>query len=316
MAVHIWSVAEAKSEAVVEAESPTAGYLAAVSCWALSGGVFVAAKWAVAEMPPWTLCFWRVAIAGAVLLPFVRYDFRSMRVEIRARWLELLMIGGLGLAITQGMMYSALQFTSAINVGLILALMPMIIMILARLVLGEPMGPWQGAGTAVALAGVVVIVVKGELPALLRLQIDPGELWVLAATVCFAAYTVLLKRAKFALPRLPLLVVLLGAAATVALPLHLAELVAGRHEMLDTRGYLALAYAAIPGGALMYLLYNWSIDVLGAARAGTLMYLQMLFVPLFAWLLLGEAILPYHIAGAALIVTGVGLVLIRRPATH
>jgi drug/metabolite transporter (DMT)-like permease len=313
MAVHIWSVAEAKSEAVVEAESPTAGYLAAVSCWALSGGVFVAAKWAVAEMPPWTLCFWRVAIAGAVLLPFVRYDFPSMRVEIRARWLELLMIGGLGLAITQGMMYSALQFTSAINVGLILALMPMIIMILARLVLGEPMGPWQGAGTAVALAGVVVIVVKGELPALLRLQIDPGELWVLAATVCFAAYTVLLKRAKFALPRLPLLVVLLGAAAAVALPLHLAELAAGRHEMLDTRGYLALAYAAIPGGALMYLLYNWSIDVLGAARAGTLMYLQMLFVPLFAWLLLGEAILPYHIAGAALIVAGVALVLTRRP---
>jgi drug/metabolite transporter (DMT)-like permease len=92
------------------------------------------------------------------------------------------------------------------------------------------------------------------------------------------------------------------------LPFYLYELVRGELAHLDTRGYLALAYAAIPGGALMYFLYNWSIDALGASKAGAFMYTQMVFIAILAYLILGEQIELYHIAGAGLIILGVVLV--------
>jgi drug/metabolite transporter (DMT)-like permease len=158
----------------------------------------------------------------------------------------------------------------------------------------------------------VTIAVRGSMAVLLGLDFGAGDLLVVVAAACFAAYTVMLKRAKFDLPRLPLLVALLGGATIVAFPLFLFEVANGAHEHLATKGLLALAYAAIPGGALMYLLYNWSVDVLGAAKAGTLMYLQMIFTTLLAWLILGERIELYHLAGMVLILAGVALVIAMR----
>ena len=78
-------------------------------------------------------------------------------------------------------------------------------------------------------------------------------------------------------------------------------------------GTLALLYLGIVGGALMYLLINVSIDILGASRAGTLIYTQMISVALFAWLILGESLAWYHLVGAALVITGILLVTLMRP---
>jgi drug/metabolite transporter (DMT)-like permease len=313
MAAQFWSVAAAEKDAKEAAESEATGYAVAVATWLLSSGVYIVAKWAIAEMSPWTLCFWRVLIALIILLPLVRHMFPAMRELLRRHWLALLITGGIGFAITQGLMYTALEYTSAVNVGLIFAMMPIFTMALARIVLNEAMGPWQIVGSLIATAGMMIIVVKGDLAVLASLSLDPGELLALASAFLFPVYSVLLKRAKFDLPRLPLLVLLIGAAVIVSSPFFLWELLNGEHANLDTRGYLALAYAAIPGGALMYLLFNWSVDVLGASRTGATMYLQTVFIAFLAWLLLGEAIEPYHIAGAAIILLGVLLVLALRP---
>ena len=313
MAVHFWSVSSTETDVKDVAESETVGYVVAVLTWVLSAGVYIAAKWAIAEMPPWTLCFFRVLIAFLVLLPIVRHHISAIRELLGEHWLELLIIGGLGLAITQGLMYTSLEYTTAINAGLIFSMMPIFTMVLARLVLGEAMGPWQVLGAAIAAAGMVFIVVKGRLAALLDFSIDPGELIALVAAFLFPVYSVLLKRAKFTLPRLPLLVVLLGAATIVASPFFLFEVIRGDHVNVDTTGLLALAYVAIPGGALMYLLFNWSVDVLGAYRTGATMYLQTVFIAILAYFILGEAIYSYHLVGAAMILVGVVFVLALRP---
>jgi drug/metabolite transporter (DMT)-like permease len=133
------------------------------------------------------------------------------------------------------------------------------------------------------------------------------------AAAFFALYTVLLKRAKFDLERLPLLVVLLGAAALTALPLYVWEMLHDERTALNATGLAALAYAAIPAGALMYYLFNRSIDELGASKAGVLLYLQPIFVAGLAYALLGERLHPYHLAGAALILVGVLLVTLIKP---
>ena len=313
MASSLWSVAEAKAEAATKSGSEPLGYAVGTIGWLLTAGVFVAVKAVVDELPPWTLCFARVTIAFLVLLPLVRNDLPAMKAFLRRRWLPVMLVGGLGLGVTQGIMYEALSLTTAVNAGIIFATAPIITMILARILLCERMSGGQAAGSVVALAGVVVIAVQGSLAMLLHFSIGLGDLLILGSAVLFAAYTVMLKYEKFDLPRLPLLVLLLAGAVVVTFPLFLYEVATGAHDNLGRDGVLALLYAAIPGGALMYLLYNWSIELLGASRGGALMYLQMIFVTVLAWLLLGERIEPYHLAGGGLILIGVILVLWLKP---
>ncbi|BCH26453.1 membrane protein [Mesorhizobium sp. L-8-10] len=297
-------------------DSLAGAYSVAVLCWLLSAGVYIAAKWVSTEMPPWALCFWRVLIACAILLPIVHRHFGAMAALARARPLELLAVGGMGLAICQGMIFIGLEHADATTAGIIIALIPIITMILARLILAEPMGPWQAIGSVLAFLGIVVILVKGSPAALMRLDLNPGELWIVAGAFFFSLYAVLLRRAKFEVQRLPLLVLLLGAAVLTSLPFYLYELASDERATLNASGLIALAYVAIPGGALMYYLFNRSIEALGASRAGVFLYVQTIFIAVLAYLILGEKLQTYHLEGAALIIAGLLLVILLKPKTQ
>jgi drug/metabolite transporter (DMT)-like permease len=303
MAMHIAAIAGVRSSQPATQSLPAA-YSIAVFGWLLSAGVYIAAKWVNAEMPPWALCFWRLSLACAILLPFVHHHYAAMLKLVRSRPLELLVVGGIGLTTCQGLLYTGLEFTNATTAGIIMALAPVITMVLAHFLIGEAMGVRQAIGAVISLAGMVVIVAHGDLAALLALQVNPGELLIVGSALSWGVYTVLLRRSKFDIERLPLLVLLLGAGAAVAVPLYGLELVRDERSALDGNGLLALAYVAGPGGALMYYLYNRSVDVLGASRAGMMLYLQTAFVALLAYLFLGEGLQGYDLSGAAVIVAG------------
>ena len=306
MGIQFWPIAERRTESD---QAKTGGLIGAYSlatlCWLLSAGVYIAAKAVATEMPPWTLCFWRVFLAGFILLPAIHGHWTAIVTTVRQRCWAILVVGGLGFAITQGLMFTGLNYTTAINAGLILALMPVITMILARFLLNETLGLPQIAGAVLACTGMAVIVVRGDLFALLRLQLNAGELFIVGGAICFAFYTVLLRKAKFDLPRLPLLVLLLEAGAVVALPFYIWEIIHDERTAVNVKGLLALAYMVGPGGALMYYLFNRSVEALGASKAGILLYLQTVFVAILAFFFLGERLLAYHFAGAGFILAGV-----------
>jgi drug/metabolite transporter (DMT)-like permease len=285
----------------------------AILGWLLSAGVYIAAKWVAPEMPPWALCFWRLGLACLILLPVVRHHYAAMAQLLRKRGLELLGVGALGLTACQGMLYTGLQYTDATTAGIIMALCPMMTLVLAHFLLGEKMGLWQAAGAVISLLGMVVIVAHGDLEALAGLKLNAGELWIAGGALCWGLYTVLLKRMKFDSERLPLLVMLLGLGAVAALPFYFWELAHDERSALDGNGLLALAYVAAPGGALMYYLYNRSVDTLGASRAGLMLYLQTAFVALLAYVFLGEGLHAYDLMGAAIIVAGLVIAMTMKP---
>jgi drug/metabolite transporter (DMT)-like permease len=285
----------------------------AILCWLLAAGVYIAAKVVTKEMSPWALCFWRVFIAGLILLPLIHRHVPAMISQVRQRWLSMLIIGGLGFSTSPGLIYIGLNYTTAINAGLLIALMPVITMILARFVLNETVGTWQFVGSMVAFIGMAIIVTRGDLLALVRLDLNVGEIFVVCAAIAFALYTVLLRRAKYQLPGLPLLVLLLGAAVIVTIPFYIWELLHDDRTVLNAKGLWALIYVAGPGGALMYYLFNLSVQVLGASRAGVFLYLQTVFIAVLAYFFLGERLLPYHLLGAFFIMVGVLLVMFLKP---
>ncbi len=253
MAIHFWAVAEAAAEKKGVSEgSEAAGYAAGLATWLLAGSVFVAVKAVCNEMPPWMMCFLRSLISAVVLLPFAASHRHEMIEFLRKNWLEVFFIGAIGLGLTQGLIFTALGITTAVNVGIVFALGPMFTMVIASIVLREDMNGWQGIGSAIAFCGVVLIAVQGSFARLVALQIGLGDLVALGSAVFFAGYTVLLKRAKFKLARIPLLVILLFGGSLGSLPFALWEVWNGEHSNLALRGYLSLLYCGVLGGSLMY----------------------------------------------------------------
>lgn len=313
MAHGLAAIAHIGSGKPASTEAESVGYAVGLLTWVLAGGVFVAAKQAAGDLTPWVLVWTRVILAASILWIFEWRHFAEMRHFMAEHGVRALIIGALGLGLPQGLLFLALNYTTAVNTVIIFAAAPMITLVGARIFLREELGALQLIGVIIAFGGTVLVAVKGSLSDLIHFQFSTGEMIALAAAALFSVYTMSIKSAHFELPRMPLLAILLTGAVIVTTPFACWELVSGDNEKFGWSEILILGYIAIPGGVFLYFLYNWSVDVLGAGRAGTLMYSQMIFATFFAWLLLSEKVHWYNWVGGGLILGGVVVVQLLKP---
>jgi drug/metabolite transporter (DMT)-like permease len=281
--------------------------------WLLAAGVFIAVKWAGSYTPPWTLVFFRLLFATLFLLPFVASHFREMATRLRDHYRVILPIGALGLALTQGMLFTALHHSSAISVGIMFSVWPITAIILAAVFLGDRLTLLQIFGVILCFGGVLVVVAQGHPDTIINMGVNRGDLLVIAAVLSFSFYTIMIKKITIDLAPLPLLVLILGSATLASTPFFIWEIFNDPRITVDWHDIAAIAYIAIPGGGITYLLFNTGIAMLGAAKASVTFYLQTLFTVILAYFLLGEQLHLYHAAGIALIATGIILVTLIRP---
>jgi len=285
-----------------------------VLCWLLAGGTFVAVKWAGPYTPPWAMVFVRMTLAALCLLPFATSHFKAMATELRAHFVAIISIS-VALGFTQGFMFTGLAYTSAITASIVFSIWPIAAIILAALVLDERFTFWQAAGVILCFGGVLVIVARGNPGRIVDLDINAGDFWILGAVAGMAIYTILLKKAKIDLPPLPLLILLLAGAALSTAPFLVWEIFHDARIAVDWRDLLVYAYIGILGGGVMFLLYNTGVALLGAAKASVTFYLQALFTAILAYLFLGEKLHLYHVAGIALIASGIAIVMLFKQKT-
>jgi drug/metabolite transporter (DMT)-like permease len=254
-------------------------------CWLLAAGVFIAVKWAGTYTPPWTLAFFRLLFATLFLLPFVASHFREMASRLREHYMVILRIGALGLALTQGALFTALNHSSAINVGIVFSVWPITAIILAAVFLGDRLTLLQVFGVILCFAGVLVVIAQGDPDTIIRMGVNAGDLLVIVAVLCFSFYTVMIKKVNIDLAALPLLVLILGSASLASAPFFVWEIFHDERITVDWHDIAAIAYVAIPGGGIMYLLFNTGIAMLGAAKASVTFYRPSLrsFLPIFFW---------------------------------
>ena len=282
---------------------------------ALFAANLVVARWAQgAEIPPVFLAFGRWALAFLILLPSVGPRLWALRGTLRANWPRLLLLSMLGMGMAVAPQYIGARHTAAANVAIIFAACPALVTLVERLVWKTPLGRRQGWGLMVAIAGVLVVLSKGDLAALGQLEFGRGDLWVIVAAIGWSLYTVFNKR--LALPPLPgtvKLAALIGGGALVLAPFAALEAVQGDVPSFgDGRLYVALAFLAIVPSLGAYFCFDRLVAVAGPARASMSVYLIPLFATLAAWPLLGEAPHLYHAAGFGMILVAVALSSRRR----
>ncbi|HMQ31490.1 MAG TPA: DMT family transporter [Chloroflexaceae bacterium] len=271
----------------------------------LWGSNFIFGRVVGQELSPITISFWRWAGALAFLLPLSGGELLRQRRLLLAHWRLIGLLSLTGIAAYNVCVYSALRATSGVNAALFAALLPLAIMLAARLLDRERLRLAQLPGVAISLLGAVVVVTRGDPGALLGLGLNAGDLWMLGAVPLWAVYAVLQRRRPAGLSSLGLVTAAVVGAVLMLAPLYAAEAVAGATALPSTGAALGLAYAALGPSAVGYVLWNRGASVLGPARAGVYTNLIPVFGALLSVTILGEALEGYHMAGAALVMVGI-----------
>jgi drug/metabolite transporter (DMT)-like permease len=276
----------------------------------LFGLSFVATKYALKSIPPFTLIFLRFFIAlfflGAI---YLRRRRGKLDPDDRRRmFLTSLIVPGLYfLAETYG-----LKFSSATSVAFLISTIPIFAAIFAFLLINERIPLWRGVGIALSVIGVGIILtaVPGETTG--WQMVRAGNLLALGAAICAALYMVLGREllAKYS----PLTITTSQAlfAVLIFLPLSGMELFTHRWANFNTLTFLTVVYLALFCSVLAFFLWNYGISRLEASKAAVFTNLVPVFTVFGSYFWLGEKIHLGQIFGGALVIGGVTLASIAR----
>ncbi len=273
-------------------------------------GNIVLGRGVVGVVPPVALAYIRWTGAFAIGLGFAWPHLRRDWPVLLRQWPLMLLLSATGIASYNTMSYIGLTETTALNVLLLQSAMPLVILLWAYALFRDRPSLAQAAGVLVSLAGVAAIAGQGSLAVLLRLSVNPGDLWVLGGMAIYGSYAAMFRHRPKAHP-MSFLVATMGLGSCMILPCFLWEHAAGARITPDWQAFSALAYIAVFPSFIAYLFFNRGIELIGAARAGQSMHLMPVFGSLLAVLFLGERFHLYHAVGIALIAAGIVLASFR-----
>ena len=285
--------------------SPLSAYLLLIFCTALWGSNAVVGRAVHADLPPVGLAFWRNAVALVVLLVLARPPLLRQRFAVLREWRLLAIAGALGISAFNALFYGGVHTTTAINATMVMALSPVVIPVFALFLLGERVTPVQVVGMAISLAGVLVVMCRGDLAVFLAFAFVPGDLLIVAAMVCWSLYAVLAKRRPAGMEPSLFLTAMLAFGVSALLPVYLLESAVWMAYPFTLEAVLAPIYLGVFPTAFALILFNRAVEVVGANKTGPFNHVTPVFAALWSILFLGEGLMPFHFGGAVLILAGV-----------
>lgn len=265
------------------------------------------------DIPPMALNALRWLLAFVLLAPLARRLLARPGEALR-RWRGLAWLGLLGMGCYNALQYLALHTSSPLNVTLITASMPVWMLGVGAVFHGVKPRRRQLAGAALSLAGVAVVIARGDPAALLAVHFVPGDLLMLVALFAWAVYSWMLARpgpglrpgerpdwnwAEALMAQLMFGLVFSGVAAGVE------QAVAPAAIHWSPTLVAALAYVAIGPSLIAYRCWGLGVAEAGPAMAGFFVNLTPVFAALISAALLGLAPAWYHGLAFALIAAGI-----------
>ena len=268
---------------------------------------FIIGRWAVGDTPPYTMGFVRWGGAVAILLPFAWTRLKNDYGFIRRHWPLLCLAGFMMPFMVGGVSYVAMNYTSAINAGVIVTSTPVMMVLLSWVVLKERITGRVWLGISAAIVGVLYMVSRGDPASLLGLSFNSGDIILIASCLGVGGYGVTVKTLPPGLHPLSLLTVVCAVGAVCHGPFVAYEIATGEQVVLSVKSVVSLTFLAIFPSVVAILIWNNAIGRIGPSKSTFYMYLIPVFTAILAIPLLGESIDVYHIVGAILIVIGVTL---------
>ena len=270
------------------------------------GANAVAGKLAVGLISPMLLTSMRWLLAVTVLLSFAWPQVRRDLPIIRRHWPVLAALGAAGFTIFNVSLYSALEFTTAINVVILQAGMPLVIFLANFFIFRVPVTSAQVIGFFLTVAGVAAVASAGAPQQLLSLSLNKGDAIMLIAVLVYGGYTVAL-RYRPVMHWQSMMAVMATSAFISSLPFTAWEIAVDRVIWPGVEGISIAVFTAIFPSLISQVLYIQANGLIGSNRAGLFTNLIPVFGTILSVVVLRETLHLYHVVALVLVMSGIAL---------
>jgi len=261
--------------------------LAFGSVYLIWGPTYLAIRYAIETLPPFSMAAVRFLVAGGILYAFAR---RGAERPTRRDWLSATIVGTLLLGGGNGGVVWAVQWVPSGLAALIIATVSLWMVLIDWLTGGSarPSAPLM-AGLLWGLLGVGVLVSSNHVGAQSREGLL-GAFALLGAAFAWASGSIYARRAQLpASPWMTTAMQMLSGGVVLAI----MAVMAGEIGQLDTarvsfKSVVSLMYLTIFGALVGYSAYIWLLSVTTPARASTYAYVNPAVAVFLGWLLADE----------------------------
>ncbi len=162
-------------------------------CVLFWSGNFIIGRLVHEDVEPVQLALFRWAGVALIVLPVFIKSFSKIKNTLKENFTILSVLSLLGITAFNTILYKGLEDTTATSALLINSFVPILILILSYFILKVKIKPIQFFGIVISTAGVVFLILRGEIINISQLELNHGDIWVITSSIMWALYSVLVK---------------------------------------------------------------------------------------------------------------------------
>ena len=274
--------------------------LIAVFIWSLNIAV---TRYVADYISPVSISFYRWLVAFIVLTPVMLPKVWQQRQLVMLHWKQFAVLSAFGMLLYQGLAYSAAHYTTATNMGIINAFIPIFTIFVSIIILKEIPNRFAILGSLVSFLGLMYVITQGDLATLLHLGGHWGDLLMVVAVFFYAFYGVFLKKWQLKVPLMISLYVQIGFSLIYHLPFVLWLGI----DRLDMQNSASVFYAGLFASLIAPWVWMLAVQRLGPNRTSIFMNLMPIFTAILAYFWLHEAWTIHHSIGGIIIIAGIAM---------
>ena len=272
----------------------------AVLIWSMNIAV---TRYVAEYISPVSISFYRWLVAFIILTPVMLPKVWQQRHFIREHFFQFAVLSAFGMVLYQGLAYSAAHYTTATNMGIINAFIPVFTIFVSIMILKEIPNRFAVIGGIISFLGLLYVIGRGSFSNLTQLGGHWGDVLMVFAVFFYAFYGVFLKKWQLKIPLLISLYVQIG----FTLIYHLPFVLWFGLDPIDTHNATSVLYAGVFPSLVAPLLWMMAVQYLGPNRTSIFMNLMPVFTAIIAYFWLHEEWTIYHTIGGVIILLGIAL---------
>ncbi|MDM1765481.1 MULTISPECIES: DMT family transporter [unclassified Acinetobacter] len=272
----------------------------AVLIWSMNIAV---TRYVADYITPVSISFYRWLVAFIILTPFMAKKVLQNRHLIQQHFWQFAILSAFGMVLYQGLAYSAAHHTSATNMGIINAFIPVFTIFVSMFILREIPNRFAVIGSILSFFGLIYVMAQGDFASLLGLSGHSGDFVMILAVFFYAFYGVFLKKWQLKVPLLISLYIQIGFALVYHLPFIFWFGLQG----IDANNVASVLYAGMFPSLVAPFFWMLAVQYLGPNRTSIFMNLMPVFTAIIAFFWLNEAWTIYHSIGGVIILLGIVL---------
>ncbi len=267
----------------------------------------IVARGGVEHVPPISLAFWRWTFVFLILLPFTVSSLKKNFYVVKKEYKKLFFLGAMGCGICGAFPFLAGKTTTVTNMGIIYTSSPIFIILISSIFFNEKINFLKIIGLISCLSGVFAIIIKGDLDLLINLNFTIGDLWMLAAAIGWALYSIYLFYWKSDLTIYDRFTLVSFFGVVSLLPFYIGEEIFFERTIFNSKFYIWTLFASISPGIIAFILYTKTQIKLGASLTGFTLYVFTIYAAIYGLIFFNEKLEIYHFVGTILVFLGVYL---------